>query len=65
MEYVNFGKAGVKVSPLALGLGLRGQADENAAQRLIEHAIHSVLIFTDRWMIETTLVVQKLFSVKR
>ena len=39
MEYVNFGKAGVKVSPLALGLGLRGQSDENAAQRLIEHAI--------------------------
>ncbi|MEZ4728095.1 MAG: aldo/keto reductase [Caldilineaceae bacterium] len=39
MDYVNFGAAGVKVSPLALGLGLRGQADEAAAQRLIEHAI--------------------------
>ena len=39
MEYVNFGAAGVKVSRLALGLGLRGQADEAAAQRLIEHAI--------------------------
>lgn len=39
MEYVNFGKAGVKVSPIALGLGLRGQGDEAAAQRLIEHAI--------------------------
>lgn len=39
MDYVNFGAAGVKVSPLALGLGLRGQSDAAAAQRLIEHAI--------------------------
>jgi aryl-alcohol dehydrogenase-like predicted oxidoreductase len=39
MNYVNFGSAGVKVSPLALGLGLRGQDDEAAAQHLIEHAI--------------------------
>ncbi|MCB0138248.1 MAG: aldo/keto reductase [Caldilineaceae bacterium] len=39
MNYVNFGQAGVKVSPLALGLGLRGQDDEAAAQQLIEHAI--------------------------
>ncbi|MEZ4675470.1 MAG: aldo/keto reductase [Caldilineaceae bacterium] len=39
MNYVNFGSAGVKVSPLALGMGLRGQGDEAAAQRLIEHAI--------------------------
>ena len=39
MEYVNFGKAGVKVSRLALGLGFRGQADEAAAQRVIEHTI--------------------------
>ena len=39
MEYVNFGKAGIKVSRLALGLGLRGQADEADAQRTIEHAI--------------------------
>ena len=41
MEYVNFGKAGVKVSPLALGLGLRGQGDASDAQRLVEHAIDS------------------------
>src|ERR671929_171882 len=34
-----FGSAGVKVSRLAMGLGLRGQADETAAQRLVEHAI--------------------------
>jgi 1-deoxyxylulose-5-phosphate synthase len=39
MEYINFGKAGVKVSRLALGLGLRGQGDEATAQRLIEHAL--------------------------
>ena len=39
MEYVNFGSAGVKVSRLALGMGLRGQPDEAAAQRLVEHAI--------------------------
>ncbi len=47
MEYVNFGKAGVKVSPLALGLGLRGQADENVAQRMIEHAIDNGINLID------------------
>lgn len=47
MEYVNFGKAGVKVSPLALGLGLRGQGDENDAQRLIQHAIDSGINLID------------------
>ncbi|MDQ5850705.1 MAG: nuclear transport factor 2 family protein, partial [Chloroflexota bacterium] len=31
VQYINFGSAGVKVSRLALGLGLRGQADEMAA----------------------------------
>ena len=41
MEYVNFGSAGVKVSPIALGLGLRGQNSRAEAQRLIEHAIDS------------------------
>lgn len=39
MDYKNFGAAGIKVSPLALGLGLRGQADAAAAQRLIDHAL--------------------------
>jgi aryl-alcohol dehydrogenase-like predicted oxidoreductase len=39
MDYRTFGTAGVKVSPLALGMGLRGQADEGAAQRLVEYAI--------------------------
>lgn len=39
MDITNFGSAGLKVSRLALGLGLRGQADPEAAQRLIEYAI--------------------------
>ena len=39
MQYANFGKTGIKVSRLALGLGFRGQADEAEAQRTIEHAI--------------------------
>ena len=39
MEYINFGKAGVRVSRLAVGLGLRGQNDAAEAQRMIEHAI--------------------------
>jgi aryl-alcohol dehydrogenase-like predicted oxidoreductase len=39
MEYVNFGTAGVKVSRIALGLGLRGQGNEAEAERLINHAI--------------------------
>ena len=39
MEYINFGKAGVRVSRLAFGLGLRGQDDAAEAQRAIEHAI--------------------------
>ena len=40
MEYVNFGSAGIKVSPLAVGMGLRGQDDEKHAQLMIEHALH-------------------------
>lgn len=47
MEYVNFGKAGVKVSPLALGLGFRRQSDPIAAQRVIEHAIGLGINFID------------------
>jgi aryl-alcohol dehydrogenase-like predicted oxidoreductase len=39
MDYVNLGGAGVKVSPIALGLGFRGQASPDEAQRLIEYAI--------------------------
>ena len=47
MDYINFGKAGLKVSPLALGLGFRGQGDERAAQRVIEHAIESGINLID------------------
>lgn len=47
MEYVNFGKAGVKVSPLALGLGFRRQSDSVAAQSVIEHAIDLGINFID------------------
>jgi 1-deoxyxylulose-5-phosphate synthase len=38
-DYINLGSSGIKVSRLALGLGLRGQPDEVAAERLVEHAI--------------------------
>lgn len=38
MDYVKFGSAGVKVSRLALGLGLRGQASESEAEQLIRRA---------------------------
>ena len=47
MDYIHFGKAGLKVSPLALGLGFRGQGDERAAQRVIEHAIESGINLID------------------
>lgn len=47
MEYVNFGSAGVKVSPIALGLGLRGQGDEAEAQTLVEYAIDQGINFID------------------
>lgn len=39
MEYVGFGTAGLRVSRLALGLGLRGQGDEGAVERLIRTAL--------------------------
>lgn len=47
MEYVNFGSAGVKVSPIALGLGFRGQNSRAEGQRLIEHAIDSGINLID------------------
>ncbi len=47
MDYINFGTAGLKVSRLALGLGLRGQSDPMAAQRMIEHAIESGINIID------------------
>jgi aryl-alcohol dehydrogenase-like predicted oxidoreductase len=39
VKYVQFGAAGVRVSPLALGMGLRGQADETEVERLILTAL--------------------------
>ena len=47
MEYINFGRAGIKVSRLAIGLGLRGQADEAQARRLIETAMDRGLNLID------------------
>ena len=47
MDHINFGKSGLKVSPLALGLGLRGQGDEREAQRVIEHAIDAGINLID------------------
>jgi 1-deoxyxylulose-5-phosphate synthase len=47
MDYINFGAAGVKVSRLALGLGLRGQSDEAEAARLIERAIDAGINLID------------------
>jgi aryl-alcohol dehydrogenase-like predicted oxidoreductase len=35
MQYVQFGTAGVRVSRIAVGMGLRGQADESEVERLI------------------------------
>jgi aryl-alcohol dehydrogenase-like predicted oxidoreductase len=47
MEYVNFGTAGVKVSRIALGMGLREQYSAEEAERLVRHAIDSGVNFID------------------
>ncbi len=47
MNYVNFGTAGVKVSRMALGLGLRGQSDEKEAGRMVELALDRGLNLLD------------------
>lgn len=39
MDYVYFGNSGLKVSRMALGLGLREQYDERQAERLIHRAM--------------------------
>jgi aryl-alcohol dehydrogenase-like predicted oxidoreductase len=39
VEYVSFGNSGLKVSRMALGLGLRDQHDEQQAERLIHRAV--------------------------
>jgi aryl-alcohol dehydrogenase-like predicted oxidoreductase len=47
MDYVNFGNSGMKVSRLAYGLGLRGQADADEAERVIERAVELGINFID------------------
>ena len=47
MEYVNFGRSGLKVSRLAYGLGLRGQTDPGEAERAIERAVELGINFID------------------
>jgi aryl-alcohol dehydrogenase-like predicted oxidoreductase len=47
MEQVRLGTAGMRVSRLALGLGLRGQADVSAAERLIRRAHDGGITFFD------------------
>ncbi len=47
MEYVNFGRSGLKVSRLAYGLGLRGQDDADEAERTIERGIELGINFID------------------
>jgi aryl-alcohol dehydrogenase-like predicted oxidoreductase len=47
LEYVSFGKAGVKVSRLALGLAFRRQPDADTAERTIERAIDHGINFLD------------------
>ncbi len=47
MQYVNFGTAGVRVSRIALGLGMRGQNDAAAATRTILKAIDSGINLLD------------------
>ena len=47
MEYVSFGRSGLKVSRLAYGLGLRGQDDVDEAERVIERGIELGINFID------------------
>lgn len=46
MEYVYFGNSGLKVSRMAVGLGLRDQHDEQEVERLIQRAMdHGINLF--------------------
>ena len=47
MEYVEFGRSGLKVSRLACGLGFRGQEDAGEAERRIERAVDLGINFID------------------
>jgi aryl-alcohol dehydrogenase-like predicted oxidoreductase len=47
VEYVNLGSSGLKVSRIALGMGLRDQHDEKQAERLIARALDQGINFID------------------
>jgi 1-deoxyxylulose-5-phosphate synthase len=47
MDYVNLGSSGLKVSRIALGMGLRDQHDEKQAERLIARALDQGINFID------------------
>ena len=47
VEYVNFGTAGMKVSPMALGLGFRGQFDRGEAEKVILQAFDAGINLID------------------
>jgi aryl-alcohol dehydrogenase-like predicted oxidoreductase len=47
MEYRNLGRAGVKVSPIALGTGFRAQPEESECIRIIERAVDLGCNFID------------------
>jgi len=47
VHYVKLGNTDLNVSRLALGLGFRGQASADDAQRLIEHAVDQGINFID------------------
>ena len=47
MEYRRLGQAGVKVSPICLGAGVRGELDEQRFIRTIEYAIDQGCNFID------------------
>src|SRR6476660_528598 len=47
MDYRRLGHAGVKVSPICLGAGVRGPLDEQRFIRTIEHAIDRGCNFID------------------
>ncbi len=47
MDYRRLGKAGVKVSPLCLGVGIRKEMDESLFTRTVHHAIELGCNFID------------------
>jgi aryl-alcohol dehydrogenase-like predicted oxidoreductase len=47
VEYVSFGNSGLKVSRMALGLGLRDQHDEQGAEQMIHRAVDQGITLFD------------------